>query len=143
MTMNHSCLYRRARTLALVPLFLLLPAACQPNYEIPAMTPEETQAIETLTARMAPRCVGRYLIDLPVDFVLNPITTTKLEGVDITITPMERGRFDAVLKARHETMKKERPVAGGGDCHFFEQCIVFKMIPEWFLIEPILQGEPG
>ena len=108
MTMSLANTYRAARVLALVPLFLLLPAACQPKYEIPAMTPKESQVIENLTARLKPRCVGRYLIDLPIDFVLNPITTTKLEGVDITITPMERYHFDAALKARHETLKKER-----------------------------------
>jgi hypothetical protein len=91
---------------ALTVLAALLFTACQP--EIPAMMPEETQAIETLTARLKPRCVGRYLIDLPIDFVLNPITTTKLEGVDITIEPMERYHFDAALKARHEALEKER-----------------------------------
>ncbi len=96
--------YRAARALALVPLLLLLPVACQPNYKVPAMTSEETQVIETLTAHMAPRCVGRYLIDLPVDFVLNPITTTKLEGVDITITRMERGRFNDEFLAQRATL---------------------------------------
>jgi len=71
---------RRLRALALLSLAL---AACQP--ETPKMTPEESQRIEALTSRMTPRCVGRYLIDLPDDFELNPIHTTRLEGVEIAI----------------------------------------------------------
>ncbi len=86
MTMNRSHPYSGSRALLLTLSSILLLAACQPKHEIPAMTPEESQVVETLTARLKPRCVGRYLIDLPIDFVLNPITTTKLEGVDITIT---------------------------------------------------------
>jgi hypothetical protein len=113
MTMNRSHPYSGSRALLLALSSILLLVACQPKHEISAMTPEETQAIDTLTARLKPRCVGRYLIDLPIDFVLNPITTTKLEGVDITIVPMERGRFDAELTARKEAIAKERPVAGG------------------------------
>lgn len=109
MTTPTRCL----RAPALVLLSLLLLAACQPNDEIPAMTPEESQTIETLTARMTPRCVGHYLIDLPDGFVINPITTTKLEGVAITIEPMERHRFNSALKARREAIEKEPPVAGG------------------------------
>ena len=80
MPSTHCC--PRAFLLALSSILLL--AACQPKYEIPAMTPEESQVIENLTTRLKPRCIGRYRIDLPIDFVLNPITTTKLEGVDIT-----------------------------------------------------------
>ena len=106
MPSTHCC--PRAFLLALSSILLL--AACQPKYEIPAMTPEESQVIENLTTRLKPRCIGRYRIDLPIDFVLNPITTTKLEGVDITITPMERYHFDAALKARHEALRKERVV---------------------------------
>ncbi len=104
MPSTHCC----SRALLLALSFILLLAACQPNYEIPAMTPKESQAIETLTALMKPRCVGRYLIDLPVDFVLNPIATTKLEGIDFTVTRMERDQFDAALKTRHEALNKER-----------------------------------
>ena len=80
-------------------------AACQP--ESPKMTPEETQRIDALTARMTPRCVGRYLIDLPEDFVLNPIHRAVLEGVEISIKPMARDYFDIELKDRREALMKE------------------------------------
>jgi hypothetical protein len=87
-------------------LSLMTLAACQP--EIPTMTPEETRTLDALTARMTPRCVGRYLIDLPADFVINPIRTAKLEGVDIDIEPMKRYQFDEVLRKRHDELRKER-----------------------------------
>jgi hypothetical protein len=103
MTMNRFHPYSGSRALLLALSSILL-VACQPKHEIPAMTPEETQAIDTLTARLKPRCVGRYLIDLPIDFVLNPITTAKLEGVDITITPMERERFNHEFLAQRATL---------------------------------------
>ena len=103
--MTMPCCLTRLRTAALCALSLLPLIACQP--EPPTMTPEETQTIETLTTKMTPRCVGRYLIDLPEGFVINPITTTKLNGVHITIEPMERYRFDAALKARQEVLNKE------------------------------------
>lgn len=94
---------RRLSALALTSLAL---AACQP--ETPKMTPEETQRIDALTARMTPRCVGRYLIDLPEDFVLNPIHRAELEGVEISIKPMTRDYFDIELKDRRAVLQKER-----------------------------------
>ena len=93
----------RLSALALASLAL---AACQP--EFPKMTPEETQRIDALTARVTPRCVGRYLIDLPEDFVLNPIHGVVLEGVEISIKPMTRDYFDIELKDRREVLMKER-----------------------------------
>ncbi|MFT3848869.1 MAG: T6SS immunity protein Tli4 family protein [Propionivibrio sp.] len=72
------------------------------------MTPEENQRIEALTQRMTSRCVGRYLIDLPDDFVLNPIHRTVLEGVEISIEPMAYHRFNKALRVRHEALKNER-----------------------------------
>ena len=59
MPSTHCC--PRAFLLALSSILLL--AACQPKYEIPAMTPEESQVIENLTTRLKPRCIGRYRID--------------------------------------------------------------------------------
>jgi len=72
------------------------------------MTPQEAQTIDTLTTRMTTRCIGRYLIDLPDGFVVNPIHTTKLEGVNNRIEPMQRQQFDAALQAHRETLSKKR-----------------------------------
>lgn len=90
----------------LLALPALLLAACQPK--VPEMTPEETQRIEALTARLTPRCIGRYLIDLPESFVLNSIATAKLEEVEIKIEPMPHHQFDREFRERSEVLKKER-----------------------------------
>ena len=98
---------RTRRLLCLCSLILasLLLSACRPA--IPKITADETQRIETLTAKMTPRCVGRYLIDLPEDFVLNPIHRTLLEGVEIVIEPMARERFDVRLRERQSALQNE------------------------------------
>lgn len=93
----------RLPTLALLSLLL---TACQP--ETPKMTPEESQRLEALTARMTPRCVGRYLIDLPDDFVLNPIHRTVLEGVEITVERMHQHQFDFEFSKRKAALYKMR-----------------------------------
>ena len=69
------------------------------------MTPQDTQTIDTLTTRMTTRCIGHYLIDLPDDFVVNPIHTTKLEGVDIQIEPMQRQQFEKAFVARRAELE--------------------------------------
>lgn len=94
------------RFLHFIP-FLVLAAqlvACSPT--VPTMTPEETQRINELTAQMTPRCIGRYLIDLPEPFVLNTISTTEIEGVKIRVTPMPRAKFDYNLLNREEELRK-------------------------------------
>ena len=89
-----------------LPLFLLLgvTTACAP--EMPPMTPEETQRMNQLTSTMTTRCVGRYLIDLPDAFVLNEISTTKLEDVEILkIKPMHKVDFQLLLEQRDRELK--------------------------------------
>lgn len=70
------------------------------------MTPEETQRMNQLTSTMTTRCVGRYLIDLPDAFVLNEISTTKLEDVEILkIKPMHKVDFQLLLEQRDRELK--------------------------------------
>lgn len=86
-------------------------AGCQP--ETPPMTPAEAQQVEALTARLTPRCVGRYLIDLPEKFVLNSQSSTILEDVTISIEPMPRWRFDDHLAVHKEVLERTKlPLSG-------------------------------
>ena len=93
----------RSSWLALVLAVLL--AACQPK-AIP-MTPEETQRVDSLTAHMTTRCVGRYLIDLPERFVLNSESTTEIEGVKIAVKPMDKTSFNYALETREMVLRRE------------------------------------
>jgi hypothetical protein len=71
------------------------------------MTPEEALLVQKLTARMRTRCIGRHLIDLPEDFVLNPVDRVEIEGVEVSIRPLPRAGFDYQLERRTEELKVE------------------------------------
>lgn len=88
----------------LLPLsFILILSACA--YEIPDMTPEEAKRIEQLTRHVTPRCIGRYLVDLPDGFVLNEISRTEIEGAKFEITPMTKVAFDVFLDHREKELE--------------------------------------
>ncbi|WP_396270980.1 T6SS immunity protein Tli4 family protein [Ideonella sp.] len=87
-----------------------LTALCACSKPLPVMTPEESKAIQTLTADMRTRCVGRYLVDLPQRFVLNPWSRTEfvidLEEIKVTqIVPMSRARFETELEVFKAQMR--------------------------------------
>lgn len=91
----------------LAAMAALLLTACSPSFKVSEMTPEETSRLEALTQRMATRCVGRYLIDLPEDFVLNPANPVTVEGIPIKVTPMTRSQFDQELQEREKELRSE------------------------------------
>jgi Tle cognate immunity protein 4 C-terminal domain/Tle cognate immunity protein 4 N-terminal domain len=78
-------------------------SGCQPT--IADMPPDEQRRMAPILAKLTPRCVGRYLIDLPHDFVLNPVSKTLIEGVTINIQPMKRHEFDTALELRQVQIK--------------------------------------
>lgn len=92
----------RLATLGLVALLY----ACQPK--APPMTPEETQRVESLTANMSTRCVGRFLVDMPERFVLNSESTTEIEGVKIAVRPMDKTLFNYALETREIVLRREK-----------------------------------
>ncbi|PPE64869.1 T6SS immunity protein Tli4 family protein [Caldimonas caldifontis] len=71
------------------------------------MTAEEAQLVQKLTARMRTRCIGRHLIDLPEDFVLNPVDGVQIEGVEVSMRPLPRAVFDYQLERRTEELKNQ------------------------------------
>ena len=71
--------------------------------------------MKNLTDTMTPRCLGRYLIDLPAGFVLNPIHPTKIEGVDVDVQPLTRAAFELAFEARRKELESTMLV--GEDRH--------------------------
>lgn len=71
------------------------------------MTPEEAKRIDTISANVITRCVGRYLIDLPESFVLNSESTTEIEGVRVNVKSMAHDLFDRVLATREQALRRE------------------------------------
>lgn len=96
----------RRRLLAAVCALSLGLSACQPK--VATMTADEQRRMAPILAKLTTRCVGRYLIDLPQDFVLNPVSKTLIEGVTIDVRPMKRQEFDLALEQRHLQIKSEK-----------------------------------
>lgn len=86
-----------ARTI-LIASIAFMTIACQPKS--PALTEQEALKMKTLTANMAPHCFGRYLIDLPEDFVLNTEGGQEIEEIRIDILPMKESEFKLLLSNR-------------------------------------------
>jgi hypothetical protein len=88
--------------------FILLAAVlsgCSP--EAKKMTPEESKHIEQLTAHMTPRCIGRYLVDLPESFVLNSESHAEVEEATISVMPMKETVFEHRLAQREAELRKK------------------------------------
>ena len=60
--------------------------------------------MDALTQTLAPRCVGRYLIDLPQS--MSPVTGSgiEVEDVVISIVPISEPRFELALKEREKIL---------------------------------------
>jgi hypothetical protein len=82
----------------LLALGLSLLSACQPK--ITPLTEQEKQHMSTVTEHMSTRCLGRYLVDLPTGFILNPIQRIEIEGIELAVEPMTRVKFEMALQQR-------------------------------------------
>lgn len=58
-----------------------------------------------LTEHMTTRCVGRYLVDLPQDFVLNSEGGQDIDGVKIDVLPMKEAEFRLLLANRKKELE--------------------------------------
>ena len=73
--------------------------------------------MQTLTHAMTPRCIGRYLIDLPAGMVLSGWGGLKAQGVNIEVAPLNESLFrwryeqrEAELRAAHLDAHPDPPV---------------------------------
>jgi Tle cognate immunity protein 4 C-terminal domain/Tle cognate immunity protein 4 N-terminal domain len=87
-------------------------SACQPELKTMKLSTEESQRVTQLTAQLVPRCIGRYMVDLPAVFVLSPVGKARIEETEIKIEPMSRSAFDQMVLTRHESLKNERTYGG-------------------------------
>lgn len=83
----------------------MLLVACEP--QAPEMTDLETTRMTDLLANPSPRCVGRYLLDMPQSLVLNSESSTVVERVKIEVKPMARRAFDLALQAREAELRNK------------------------------------
>ena len=61
--------------------------------------------MKTLTDKLVPRCVGRYVISLPQEFVINPIHRSTIEEVELDVQPMKRAAFELSFEARRRELE--------------------------------------
>ena len=84
---------------------------CQPS--LPPLTPQEHATMQTLTQVMTPRCIGRYVIDLPAGMVPSGWGGLKAQDVNIEVTPMNEPLFQLRYERReaelHATHLDGRP----------------------------------
>ena len=100
--------------LALALALTLGVAGCQPS--LPPLTPQEQATMQTLTHAMTPRCIGRYLIDLPAGMVPSGWGGLKAQGVNIEVAPLIEPLFqlryerrEAELRAAHLDGQPDQP----------------------------------
>lgn len=107
---NRRLFLRQAGVLATLANSLPL-IACSPKAS--TMNPEEAAYIERLTQRLVPRGFGRYLIDLPESFVVNPVNSSVIEGVTVAVKPMTKVNFDVRFEAyRLKLLQTKLPRSG-------------------------------
>lgn len=107
---NRRLFLRQTGVLATMASFWPL-TACSPK--APNMNPEEAAYIDRLMQQVVPRGVGRYLIDFPEALVINPVTSSVIEGVTIEVVSMSRAAFDARFDAyKSKLLQTKLPGAG-------------------------------
>ncbi len=100
---------RSATTLAIACLALCLTASNPPK----PLTQEENKTVSELTSNLGPRCVGRYLIDMPADvFVFGNLT---VDQIPLESMAMPEDQFQREVTSREAELKG----TGSADAHPF------------------------
>jgi len=83
----------------------LLLTAC---HKVPAMTDAEQLALQPYISQLQPRCLGRYLIDLPsqMRYGLADNMRTVINDATISVKPISQALFEANLKQRLAYLKQ-------------------------------------
>jgi predicted heme/steroid binding protein len=93
-------------TLSAACLALCLTACNSPE----PLTQQEKQTVTELTANLSPRCVGRYLIDMPNDALT--FGDTKVQGVRLEAQAMSQQDYQNEVDARGTELKAIKHVKG-------------------------------
>ena len=86
----------------------VLMAAC--GAKPPALTEQEKKVVMDMTSHMKPRCVGRYLIDLPAN--AQPIGHAKFDGVMVNAKAMTLEQFQREMRQRETELKTAKSTLG-------------------------------
>jgi hypothetical protein len=75
-------------------------------YRPAPLTQQEQKIVTELTANLKPRCVGRYLINIPGDAVT--FGGAKIDGVDVKTTAMTLRDYQAAMDARSKELNSTK-----------------------------------
>jgi len=87
--------------------FAICLTACHRN---PPLTLQEQEIVTELTANLTPRCVGRYVIDMPGDALAFSFAT--LNGVKVEAKAMTQKGYETALDARSQELKTAKHYLG-------------------------------
>ncbi len=120
-----------------VPLLVLIAACTQSP---PPLTQQEKQTVTELTANLQPRCVGRYLIDLPSDALA--VGWLTVQGVTFEATPMTREKFEQGMAA-HQAELKAKPINRFGYRVLYNYGPVPELPHSWYFVTLQDLDDPG
>ncbi|SAL53014.1 hypothetical protein AWB65_04417 [Caballeronia humi] len=92
--------------LSILCLALCLSACDKPK----ALTPRENKTVNDITANLAPRCVGRYLIDMPQDAL--SFGMTEIQGVRLETLAMTQDAYRDEIAKREAELKSTKSALG-------------------------------
>ncbi|WP_145551314.1 T6SS immunity protein Tli4 family protein [Yersinia intermedia] len=73
------------------------------------LTEQEHNVVDNLLANPTPRCIGRYLVDLPEDFNI-PIGTVYINKKEIEFKRLYLPAFEQHIRLREEELRNEKPL---------------------------------
>lgn len=90
----------RLLVLAVVPWLV---SAC---HRQPSLDPQEQATVNALTANLTPRCVGRYLIDMPGDAIVR--SSIEVQKVSMEGKAMSLDDYRKAMQARSDELKRTK-----------------------------------
>ncbi|MGF6639951.1 T6SS immunity protein Tli4 family protein [Paraburkholderia sp. MM6662-R1] len=90
--------------LLLFPLLILIACGRHPAH----LTEQEKQTVSELTANLKPRCVGRYLIDMPADALVSGDAT--VQGVKIGSVAMSHEAYSEEVASRRSELRGTKSI---------------------------------
>jgi hypothetical protein len=94
-------------TLAIVTLFSLW-QWLKPYPSRMTLTEQEHNVVDSLLTNPTPRCIGRYLVDLPEDFN-SPTGAVYINKKEIEFTRLYLPAFEQRIRLREEELRKKKP----------------------------------
>lgn len=110
----------------LVLFAALILTAC--GRHLAPLTEQEKQNVSELTGNLKPRCVGRYLIDMPADVLVSG--SAKIQGVDVDTQAMSHDAYLQEIAKREGELRAKKSIdrypflyadaeVQGPDTHYF------------------------